>query len=253
MWELGRAGSLLATVAFVTIGGCRSASETRVEELATRLDSLAVTLTQVTGRLNAGNAAAVPETLTVSGNGAAIRGDPAALVTIVEFTDYQCPFCGRHANTTYAELDSAYIRTGKVRYVIRDLPLAFHAMARPAAIAARCAGQQESEAYWRYHDAVFAAQTGLADSTLERVARDTRLDLVEFAACRGSAAIAKAVDADAAEAARLQLTGTPAFIIGRTGAVDSVRGVTLRGALPYASFAATIDEFLRGNELAARR
>lgn len=249
-----RAGLVIVAVlaGLASVSGCGSSGDARVEQLALRVDSLATTLTLVTQRLNAGAPLAQPETLTVSTSGAATRGDPGAPVTIVEFTDYQCPFCGRHATTTLSALDSAYIRTGKVRYVLRDLPLGFHAMARPTAIAARCAGRQDAAAYWRFHDAVFAAQDELADSTLERIAGDLRLEPHGFRECRASPEIAEAVDADAAAAARLGLTGTPAFIVGRTGA-DSLRGVVIRGALPYAQFAAAVDEMLAGDQVAVRK
>jgi protein-disulfide isomerase len=226
-------GVLLASVV-------HRAESRRVEQLARRVDSLAVTLTAVVNAVQSGAKPAAPDSLTVSTIGAASQGRADAPVTIVEFTDYQCPFCGRHATTTYPVLRKEYVETGKVRYIVRDLPLPMHPVAIPAAIAARCAGAQSPELYWQFHDALFNAQAHLADSVISRIARGMPLDRKAFASCRKSTNAKASVDADVAEATKLGLDGTPAFIIGRTDADGTLRGVAIRGAYPMDQFESAI-------------
>lgn len=86
----------------------------------------------------------------------AVKGDANAPVTIIEFTDYQCPFCSRHFEQTFGQIESEYIDTGKVKYVVRDFPLGFHPNAQKAAEAAECAGDQGR--YWEMHDQLFSNQ-----------------------------------------------------------------------------------------------
>src|SRR3546814_18445716 len=112
-------------------------------------------------------------------------GDPSAPVTIVEFTDFQCPFCGRHATTTLPALRSGDIKAGKVRYIVRDFPISeIHPWAVKAAAAARCAKAQSVAGYWRYHDDLFANQRALADSRFPILAVTAGLDAAGFNACR---------------------------------------------------------------------
>jgi protein-disulfide isomerase len=226
-------GALLASVV-------HRAESRRVEQLATRVDSLAVTLTAVVTAVQSGGKAAAPDSLTVSTIGAATQGRADAPVTIVEFTDYQCPFCGRHATTTYPALRKDYIETGKVRYVVRDLPLPMHPAAIPAAIAARCAGAQSPELYWQFHDALFRAQAHLAGSVIDRIASTMPLDRKTFTTCRKSSDAKARLDADVAEATKLGLDATPAFIIGRAGEDGTMRGVVIRGAYPIDQFESAI-------------
>ena len=84
-------------------------------------------------------------------------GSANATITLIEFTDYQCPFCSRHFNQTYEQIKKDYIDTGKVKFYLRDFPLGFHPNAQKAAEAARCAGDQGK--YWEMHDALFKNQS----------------------------------------------------------------------------------------------
>ena len=104
-----------------------------------------------TGQTVTPNLSVLAPQIGIGGNPA--LGDPAAPVTIVEFIDYQCPYCQGYAKNTFPRLKASYIDTGKVRYVARDFPLAKHERARPAAIAAACAGEQGW--FWEMHDALF--------------------------------------------------------------------------------------------------
>ena len=149
---------------------------------------------------------------------AATRGDDAAAVTIIEFTDYQCPYCARHAAETFPRMLSEMIETGRVRYVVKDFPLdTIHPQARAAAVAARCAGEQD--AYWAMHDALFARQAEWAgqEATLNDVflgiAADLGLDGDAFAACLGDGRFDAVIQANQDEGFALGVNGTPAFFI----------------------------------------
>ena len=95
----------------------------------------------------------------VDADGNFYRGDPKATVKLVEFSDFQCPYCSRHVLETGPQLDAAYIATGKVLHVFRHFPLDIHPNAVPAAQAAYCAGQQDPKFFWGMHDWLFANQS----------------------------------------------------------------------------------------------
>lgn len=168
---------------------------------------------------------------------AAAKGPEDAAVTIVEFTDYQCPFCSRHFQQTDSLIQENYVETGKVRYIARDLPLSFHANAHAASQAARCAGDQNK--YWEMHDMLFNEQqawsTGDPTEQFSNFAQDIGLDVATFDNCLSSEKYKDAVDADLALASRVGASGTPTFFIN---------GIPLVGAQPYAAFEAAIDAAL---------
>ena len=163
-------------------------------------------------------------------------GDPSigpedAPVTIVEFSDYQCPYCASWYQQTFDRLIANY--PGQIRFVYRDLPLPMHPEAIPAAEAANCAGEQG--AYWKFHDALFSGQYDLGRAAYEQYAADLGLEPAAFTACLDDHRTQDEVRADAADATRLGLTGTPSFVIN---------GRILIGALPFEDFKAIIDEEL---------
>jgi protein-disulfide isomerase len=170
-----------------------------------------------------------------------VLGRADAPVTIIEFTDLQCPYCARYASQTFPELRRRYIDTGKVRYTSRDMPLPFHAFAAPAAIANRCAGEQGR--FWEFREAVFAAQSELGQAPYARIAAELGLDGARFEACLGDPRPAAAVRADLELARRHGITSTPTFVIGRLVDGEFV-GETFSGAKPYAEFATRIDALL---------
>ena len=179
-------------------------------------------------------------------NDAMVLGDPSALVTIVEFSDYQCPFCGRYFEETWPQIQEEFVDTGRVRYVFKDFPLtSIHPPAAKAHEAARCAGDQET--YWPMHDRLFAAQSEWAESSspegvMKRFAAELGLDPGEFAACLDGGRWAGAVQEDMAEGERLGVQGTPTFFIG---------GYPLVGAQPFSVMAQAIDAALAGDLPAA--
>src|SRR5262245_15252154 len=127
-------------------------------------------------------------------DGAMVRGAQGAPVTIVEFSDYQCPYC-RQAEDVLARISAEYGE--RVRVIYRDFPLDFHAGARPAAEAARCAG--ESGRFWEYHDLLFVAQPAFSRADLLTYARRLGLSAEAFTACLDSGRYREAVKADVAE------------------------------------------------------
>ena len=168
-------------------------------------------------------------------------GRPDAPLTLVEFTDYECPFCRRFQASTWPRLKHDYVDTGKLRFIVRDLPLPFHAAAGPAAEAAHCAGEQGK--FWPMHEALLSGSTGLEPQGIERRARALGLDMQRFEACVAAQKYAARIAHNAAEADALGLEGTPAFVLGR--AIEGqLRGERLEGALPYQDFEAALQREL---------
>ena len=172
------------------------------------------------------------------------RGSNAARLTLIEFSDYQCPFCARHTRDTNPELVKEYVDTGKVRYAFFDMPLEYlHKSAFKAAEATRCAGDQGK--YWEMHERLFANQQMLEPWSAHAKALD--LDVAVFDTCMNSGKSANAVRADMAAAQQLGINSTPTFFLGVTdpGNPARVKGLSLvRGALPFGTFKMEIDKAL---------
>lgn len=169
------------------------------------------------------------------------KGDPDAPVTIIEFSDYQCPFCKQFADTTLPEIER-YIENGQVRLVFVDFPLQIHPQAPAAARAARCAADQgQSEAYWNMHDVLFASQrdwSGVQEpyQIFSSLATEIGLDGEELLACLESGRFEDEVNAGLREGIRLQVSGTPTFFIN---------GTRLVGAQPFEAFQPLIEEQIK--------
>jgi protein-disulfide isomerase len=159
-------------------------------------------------------------------------GRDDAPVTVVEFADYQCPFCRKFHSETFVELKKNYIDTGKVRFVSRDLPLDFHTNARSAAVAARCAGEQDK--FWEMRDMMFSAED-LSPASLLKYGRQINLDMTAFGTCLNDKKYTAAIQKDMADAGTLGISGTPSFVVGKT-AKDEIKGVRIVGAVPYSVF-----------------
>jgi protein-disulfide isomerase len=173
------------------------------------------------------------------------KGDPNAKLTLVEFSDYQCPFCGRHERDTNPQIQKEYVETGKVKYVFLDLPLeSIHRLAFKAAEAANCAGEQGR--YWEMHDRLFENQQALEPWAPH--AEAVGLDVAKFQECLDSSRQAAEVRRDMAEAQKAGITGTPGFFLAYTDPKSSsVRTVaSIKGAQPFAAFKAEIDRLLAG-------
>jgi len=170
----------------------------------------------------------------VSADDDAMKGDENAPVTIIEFSDFQCPFCARFYTDTLPELDEKYIKTGKVKLVYRDFPLEnIHPNARPAAEAAECAHEQGK--YYQFHDKLFENQQDLSVENYKKWAAELKLKTTQFNNCVDSKKYADEVTKDLADGSEAGVTGTPAFF---------VNGRFISGAQPFSVFEGLIEEAL---------
>jgi len=169
-------------------------------------------------------------------------GRDDAPIVIIEYSDYQCPYCGQFHANVLPRLQSEYIDTGKVRLIFRDLPLAMHRESVPAAIAAHCAAEQGK--FWAMNGALFANQRELGAELYERLAQTLNLDTGNFSTCVQSPLTGKRVQMGVQEAGRYGLNSTPSFILGRSdkGRVEIHR--TARGYVDFETFAREIDSLL---------
>ncbi|MFN8543155.1 MAG: thioredoxin domain-containing protein [Candidatus Binatia bacterium] len=168
-------------------------------------------------------------TVEVADAGRPAKGDVKAPITIIEFSDYECPFCKR-AEPTVTQVLATY--GDKIRLVYRDYPLPFHAHARPAANAAACANAQGK--FWEYHAKVFAA-ADLSDEALKKLAAEAGLDAGKFDACFAKKEFDAAIEKDVNDGQAVGVNGTPAFFIN---------GRMISGAQPFEKFKEIIDEEL---------
>lgn len=183
-----------------------------------------------------------PDSVTARADRGRMKGPENAQVTIVEISDFQCPYCREFSTTTFARIDSAYVRTGKARVIYINLPLSMHREAFGAAEAAMCAGAQGK--FWPMHDRLFAAQRewgGQADAAqrFERMAQALQLDMAAYRDCTANDRTASLIISDATQAAEAGVQGTPAFILTSRAGQRS-----LSGAVPFEQFAAEMDSLL---------
>jgi protein-disulfide isomerase len=172
-----------------------------------------------------------PPTIDVTYDPARVRGDPKAPVTIVEFSDFQCPFC-RQSVATVKDVLAKY--QGRVKLAFLDFPLVeIHPRAHSAAEAARCAGEQGK--FWKYHDSLFADQSKLDEAGLVGRAQDLKMDEAAFQSCLASGRFQADIEANREQGIKAGVTGTPGFFIN---------GVFLSGAQPQAEFEKIIDSQL---------
>jgi protein-disulfide isomerase len=171
-----------------------------------------------------------PPRQNVSAANSPAKGSSSAPIEMIEFSDFQCPFCLR-ADPTVRQVLSTY--GDRIRFVYRHYPLPNHPNARPAAEAAACAGEQSK--FWPYHDKLFANPTKLSDADLKQAAAELGLNTAQFNACVDTHKLKAQVDADIKAGEEAGVNGTPAFF---------VNGRLISGAQPYEVFKKTIDEEL---------
>lgn len=169
------------------------------------------------------------------------KGAAGARVSVVEISDFQCPYCRQFYETTYHRFDSAYVKTGKVQMVYIHLPLPMHTQAYPAAEAAMCAGAQGK--FWEMHDRLFATQRewgGQADAAqrFAKLALELNLDPAQYRDCVDNDRTAPLILNDAMQASGAGVNGTPAFIVNRNQ--------MLNGAVSFEQLSAAVDAALNG-------
>ena len=172
-------------------------------------------------------------------------------MTIVEFSDYQCPYCLRHFKTVLPQLRDGPVAKGELKYVLKEFPIdSIHPMARKASQAALCAGDQD--AYWAMHDLILDDPKRIRPRDLQRHAEELDLDEDNFAACLEGGDKNQQVDSDLALGQQFGIRGTPSFLIGVTDPADPTKMLAtemIRGARPFADFQRAIEQALA----AARR
>ena len=182
----------------------------------------------------------------VSIDGDPVKGNPNAQVTMVEFSDFQCPFCGRFASDALPQIQKDYVDTGKIKFVYKQFPMDnLHPNAKAAAVASECANEQGK--FWQYHDKLFSTQTAWENqpatdvtNTFKKYATDMGLNAASFNSCFDTKKTASAVDKDSQQASQYGVSGTPTFYIGN----DKKGFLQLVGAQPYQSFKSIIDQQL---------
>jgi len=172
-----------------------------------------------------------------------VLGNPGAPVAIVEFSDFQCPYCSRFEQDTFSEIKKVYIDTGKVQYISRHFPLPMHPLARDAAIAARCAAKQQ--AYWKMRDGLFSQQPRLGPDLYKELSASLQLDRDAFTGCLSDPSSAADVDADMAFGQSVGVRGTPSFFVGRVAKGQLVDAQPIRGAKPFPMFVRAIEPLLQ--------
>ena len=181
--------------------------------------------------------------VTVSIDDDPLKGKADAPITIIEFSDYQCPFCGRFVKNTFPDIAKKYIDAGKVKYVFRDFPLEFHKQAPKASEAANCAADKGK--YWEMHDKLFDNQSALTVDKLKQYAADIGLDTESFNACIDSGKHADEINKDLEDGKKATVSGTPTFFIGKTqSGKKEIAGKRMVGARPFSSFEQVIEQLL---------
>jgi len=172
-----------------------------------------------------------------------ILGDKGAPITLIEFSDYQCPFCRRFYKETLPRLKDEFIKKGKLRYVFRDFPVQpIHPFANKAAEAAQCA--EEEGQYWEMHDLLFENQEAMETENIKAHAKALGLNLVAFEKCLEEGKYVGEVDKDKNAGLSAGIRGTPSFILGPTTSDGKIRGTLIVGAQPYEVFRAAIQDLL---------
>jgi len=228
---------MTAVALTLVLGGVAAVSSWAADEPMTKTqgDAILDELRQIKKLLErqpAAPAAAGPradERVKVSLGSTPSIGRSDAPIVMVEFTDYQCPFCQRFHLSAFEELKKNYVDTGKIRYVSRDLPLPMHPNAMSAAIAARCAGEQNKDKFWEMRHRL--------------IVNATQLGAEKYNACLAQDKFKAQIEKDMTDAGLAGIGGTPSFVIGRIVG-DGVEGVKVVGAQPFGVFDAKLKEAL---------
>jgi protein-disulfide isomerase len=171
-----------------------------------------------------------------------VLGKADAPITLIEFADFQCPFCQKFFNEAYASIKKEYIDTGKVKLVYRDYPLPFHPNAKPAAIAMECVREQSEKLAWEFHDVVYAKQDQLTAENIKAWGEGlSGINKAKYNDCITSQKYASEVDKDMADGSAAGVGGTPSFwVLGPKGKTDFIEG-----AYPFDRFKQAFDGMLQ--------
>lgn len=216
--------------------------KTQQQQILDRLDELKKLLSGRGGTASTAPAIKAPDVMSVQGE--PFRGAASSTVAIIEYGDFECPFCRHFQHDVYPQVLDNYIKAGKVKYFYRDMPLPFHQHALPAARAARCAGEQGK--YWEMYDTLFADKLASTAAEIDDQAKGLGLDTAKLDTCVSSDRFAAAIHRNVDEASKMQIRGTPTFLIGTISPGSDLVNVktTVIGAQPFDAFKAAIDPLL---------
>jgi protein-disulfide isomerase len=174
-------------------------------------------------------------------DGVPVKGDPGTRLVLVEFSDYECPYCGRHASGVGQQLDDDLVASGRIRHAFINNPLSIHPHAKLLATAAICAGEQNR--YWEMHDALFQKKPTKREE-LTAISKELHFDLIKFDQCVDhDSKPAQDIQRDTELAKRFGLTGTPSFAIGFTETNGNIHVEKfIAGAQPLETFTKAIAE-----------
>jgi protein-disulfide isomerase len=169
------------------------------------------------------------------------KGTASAQLVLIEFADFQCPYCRSFAQGTLGDLARDLVGPGKLRIVFRNLPLNIHPLAAAAAEAALCADEQRL--FWEMHDSLFSGGPRLSELNIQNAAKEAGLNITDFNACITSQRMRRRVNADIDLAGRLGVKGTPAFLVATVLPDGTAKGIEwLGGALPYSRFKEALEK-----------
>ena len=204
------------------------------------------------GKRDAANAETRGNVLSIKGQ--PMKGSATATLTVFEFSDYQCAFCGKFFRETFPQIDEEYIKTGKLRYVIGAFPiLSLHPQAANAAQAAHCAGDQGK--FWDMHERLFRSQKNISADVLVQHAAALALDVPFFTECLTSEKYSRRIEAEFTEGQKAGVRGTPTFFVGRTEPNETQMRFekVIRGAQPYATFKEVFERLLSEQQVDVSR
>jgi protein-disulfide isomerase len=241
--------ALIFALALTGVAPCAAQSQQQHDEVLNELKAIRQLLERLVGALGApgqqGPPAAAPvgDKVKLTNLTGYVLGKADAPLTMVEFTDLQCPYCRRFHTTTFEQLKKDYIDTGKLRYLSRDFPLpALHPLANTAARASRCAGEQGK--FWEMRHAILVNNAALTNESFATFAKDLKLNAAPFTTCISDSSRYDAeIQKDVVEGSSAGISGTPSFIIGRT-TTSGLDGVRIVGAQAYAAFEAELKKLL---------
>ena len=233
----------------VMVAGCASRSE--VDALRKEVDALKATQAQLVKRIGGAGAAQAPQQkplpATFDLTGGQFKGSTTSPVVLVEFSDYECPFCIRHFTQVMPQVEAAYIQTNKIRYTFRDFPIdQLHPESIRAHVAGQCAIEQGK--FWNLHPRLFSKAGTHQPADLLARAREAGLNTSAFSACVATDKYSASIRQSSAFAISLGAEGTPFFLIGRMdGNTNQMKPLAkLPGALPFAQFQQAIESALAG-------
>lgn len=239
----------------MAVGVAACASRSDVEALKKEVESLKSTQAQLVKRLGAGGQQAQqqapqpkPLPASIDMTGTNIRGANAAQVVLVEFSDYECPFCIRHYTQVTPLIEQTYVQSGKIRYAFRDFPIdELHPQSIRAHVAARCAAEQSPANFWNLHNRLFSKAGTHTPEALQAAAQAAGLKMGPFGTCVTNDKYSPTIRQSTAFAISLGASGTPFFVVGRMepGSNQLKPIKTIPGAFPFSRFQEVIDEALR--------